>query len=235
MKSSLVALLFGATLASAGVAQAQVKQTRPVAAFEAVQAGGGIDVILSQGPAAAVVVEADAAVQAEVSTTVQNGKLLIGWLHNDGWKKVLSSKRKVNVYVTCPRLTSVSMSGGSDARSESTFAADNFRVNASGGGDIKLQLNVRSLTGEASGGSDITLAGRAERQSISVGGGSDYNAFALQSQTAEVHASGGSDANVNVDGELTLNASGGSDVHYKGKGRIVSSHTSGGGEIHLVR
>lgn len=212
-------------------ALAQVKQPRQLSGFEKVSSSGGIDVILSQGSSTSVVVEASPEAQDHVVTEIEDGTLKIGWERNYSWRNLLSSHRKVNVYITTPRLSGLVLSGGSDAKGLSNFSADAFQIQASGGSDVRLTLNAKSLTIQASGGSDVDLAGRVERQKVSVSGGSDYNAFALQSTTATVDASGGSDANVSVDGELSSNASGGSDVRYKGRARVTSSH-SGGGSVH---
>jgi hypothetical protein len=229
MKNLFLFLLLAA-INTTGV-QAQVKQSRQLAGFQMVQAGGGIDVFLTQGNTTSVVVEADNDLQGHVTTEVKGGTLVIGWESGFSWKNLLSSKRKASVYVTCPRLEGLTVSGGSDARGQSTFQADKFAVTASGGSDVTLTLNAKTLTSNASGGSDLRLAGRVERQVVTVSGGSDYHAFGLQSTTAEVTANGGSDASVSVDGELKSTATGGSDLRYKGNARLVSSHSSGGGSV----
>jgi hypothetical protein len=237
MKTAVRILLLGAFILGSAAAQAQVKQTRPVEAFQAVHTGGGIDVFLTQGPTTSVVVDAAGEAQAHILTTVKNGTLVIGWEPDFSWKKLLSghASGKVNVYITSPKLTALSVSGGSDARGETPFTAEELRLSASGGGDITLALTAKSLTSEASGGGDITVSGRAERQRVSVSGGSNYHAFNLQSTTAEVSASGGSDADILVDGELKSSASGGSGVRYKGGAKLVSSRASGGSSTKPMR
>lgn len=237
MKASFLLPVLAAVAASllSCTAQAQVKQPRHLTDFQKVQSSGGIDVFLTQGSSTSVVVEAAPEAQAHVVTEVAGGTLKIGWEQNYSWRNLLSNNRKVNVYITCPRLTGLSLSGGADAKGESNFSADDFRIDASGGSDVKLQLNAKSLTIQASGGSDVDLAGRVDRQKVDVSGGSDYNGFALRSTTATVSASGGSDANVLVDGELSSSASGGSDIHYKGSARVASSSHSGGGSVRHVQ
>lgn len=238
MKTTLRLLLCGATLLATAAAQAQSRQPRTVAAFQAVQAGGGIDVFLTQGPTAAVVVEAAPEVQSHITTTVQGNTLQVGWEQDHSWRKMLSNKGtgKVSVYITCPRLTALGVSGGSDAKGETPFtAADDLRLSASGGSDITVTVTAKSLSSHASGGGDITVSGRVERQEVSISGGSDYHAFALQSTTAEINASGGSDAAVLVSGELRTRASGGSAVRYKGDARVVSAQSSGGSSTRPAR
>lgn len=222
-------------LGAAQTAQAQVKQPRQVSTFQVVSSGGGIDVVLTQGATISVVVEAVDEAQKHVVTQVQGGTLTIGWESNYSWKNLLGTNRKVNVYITCPRLNGLSLSGGSGAKGESTFSADDFRIEASGGSDVKLSLTAKTLTSVASGGSNVALSGRVERQTVRVSGGSDYNGFGLQSTTADVSASGGSDVSVSVDGEISSSASGGSDVRYKGTARVTRASHSGGGGVHHVR
>jgi hypothetical protein len=235
MNTSAFKVLLAAALLGAGVAHAQVKQTRTVGSFRAVHTGGGIDVRLKQGPTAAVVVDADADTLPKVRAEVEGGVLKIGWVQDNSWRNMFNNRGNVVVYVTCPELRGVSVSGGSDARGESSFSAEAFDVSASGGGDIKLTVNTKNLKSHASGGSDITLAGRADRQRVSVSGGSDYHAYNLQSSVAEVSASGGSDAELAVESELTSEASGGCSVRYRGNARVVSSHASGGSSVRRVQ
>jgi hypothetical protein len=234
MKTFLLAAAVAAISLASCTAQAQVKQPRQLGNFEVVSSSGGIDVILSQGSNTSVVVEASPEAQKHLVTTVEGKTLKIGWERNYSWRNLLSNGRKVNVYITTPRLTGLSLSGGADAKGESNFSADDFRIDASGGSDVKLSLSAKTLSVQASGGSDVSLSGRVERQKVDVSGGSDYNGFDLQSTTATVSASGGSDANLSVNGEISSSASGGSDVRYKGSARVASSSSSGGGGVRRV-
>lgn len=236
MKISLVCAAAVVALSVASFpARAQVKQPRQVGSFQAVESSGGIDVVLTQGAGTAVVVEASDEAQAHLVTKVEGGTLKIGWESGFSWKSLLSNSRKASVYITCPRLTALSLSGGADAKGQSTFSADDFRIQASGGSDVKLSLTAKTLTCSASGGSDVDLSGRVERQTVDISGGSDYNAFGLRSTTATVRASGGSDASLTVEGELTASAGGGSDVHYKGAARLTNASHSGGSSVRHVQ
>ncbi|MGI4887376.1 MAG: head GIN domain-containing protein [Janthinobacterium lividum] len=223
-------------------ALAQQRQERPVAgSFEQVESSGGIDVYLTQGPAAAVAVEALPEALSHIVTEVRNGTLSIHWEQNFSWQKMGSvggfagRQRSVKVYITAPRLTSLSLSGGADAHGQTPLAADDFHIRASGGSDVTLTLQAKSVRAESSGGSDVTLTGKVERQDMHFSGGSDYHGFGLQSTTATINASGGSDADVWVDGELTANASGGSDLHYKGNGRLTNPRHGDDDDVKHVR
>ena len=245
MATSLLPYLLGTAVALAAAttgAHAQQRQARPVAgSFEKVESTGGIDVYLAQGPAAAVAVEALPEALPHVVTEVRDGTLSIHWEKDFSWKNMTSwnsltgRQRSVKVYITAPRLTGLALSGGADAHGQTPLAADNFTIRASGGSDVTLQLQAKTVHAESSGGSDVTLTGKVERQEMRFSGGSDYHGFGLQSTTATISASGGSDADVWVDGELTANASGGSDLHYKGTGRLLNPRRGEDDDVKHVR
>ena len=204
-----VALLSFCTL-SAGHAQ----QRRSVGSFDKLRASGACDVVLTQGATTEVKVVTDGELERYIKTEVQNGTLTI-YRDKDAPSSWFST-HKVTVYVTCPRLSGIETSGASDIKSSSTFEADNFTIKASGASDVTLGLNTRQLTVTASGASDVELRGRADRQQVRLSGSSDYNATNLQSQQADVQASGSSDAYVSAQ-QLTSHASGASDIHNKVK------------------
>lgn len=202
-------------------ARAQEKQDRVVAAFEQLQVSGAVNVVLQQGPTTQVQVEAPADLRDRVITEVKDGKLLVRhqWSRKDKWDG--RKANRVFVYVTCPRLSGLSVSGASDVKGQGAFTADDFTIEASGASDVVLELTAKQLKATASGASDIRLTGRVERQQVRVSGASDYRAYELQSQTANVQASGASDAYLRVEGELVAQTSGASDVHYKGSAKLV--------------
>lgn len=245
MSTFLTYRLLGTAVAVAlttGCAQAQQQQSRPVTDnFQQVESGGGIDVYLTQGPTAAVTVEAPPEALPHVVTEVRNGALVIHWEQNYSWHSMASwntltgRQRSVRVYITAPHLTGLVLSGGADAHGQTPLRADDFSIRASGGSDVTLALQAKTVRAESSGGSDVTLTGKVERQEMKFSGGSDYHGFGLQSATATISASGGSDAEAWVDGELVANASGGSDLRYKGTARLANPRHGEDDDIRHVR
>lgn len=217
-----------------GAAQAQERQPRPVGEFQQVASSGGIDVYLTQGPTAAVVVEAAPEALPHIVTEVQNGALSIHWEQNYSLRGLSYKLRNAKVYITAPRLSGLTLSGGADGHGQTPILADDFRIETSGGSDVTLTLQAKTLRANASGGSDLTLSGQVERQELSLSGGSDYHGFGLQSTTATIEASGGADADAWVEGELAASASGGSDLRYKGAGRVTSVRASGSSGVRHV-
>ena len=231
MKSYHGALAASAILLSVALAPtvgAQQRQSRPLTGFDAIEVGGGVDLVVRKGDTFVVEVAAKDDELAKIVTEV------VG--------KTLQIKRKSNffdwgkggtVYVTLPTLVSLDASGGSDAKAEGTFSSDTLAIGASGGSDVTIDVAAGALSIEASGGSDIRLSGTARSAHVESSGGSDLNASALTADEANVESSGGSDLVIGVVRQkITGEASGGSDVTYSGTPGSVSVNTSGGAELH---
>lgn len=209
-------------------ADAQPRQSRPLTGFDAVEVGGGIELILRKGDAFVVEVAASEDDAAKIVTEVAG--------------KTLKISRKTGffqwggggaVYVTLPTLVSLDASGGSHVKTEGTFASDNLAIGASGGSDLTIDVAVGALALDASGGSDIRLSGTARSVRVESSGGSDLNASALTADEADVKSSGGSDLAIGVVRQRIVGeASGGGDVTYSGTPASVNVSTSGGAKLH---
>jgi len=231
MKSYYLAVAAPVILVSwvaASCADAQPRQSRPLTGFDAIEVGGGIDLFVRKGDSFVVEVQASEDDAAKIVTEVVGKTLQIkrkssGFFH---WGDAGS------VYVTLPALVSLDASGGSDVKTEGTFASDNLRIGASGGSDLTIDVAAGVLHIEASGGSDLRVSGTARSAHIESSGGSDLNASALMADEADVDSSGGSDLAIGVRQKITGEASGGGDVTYVGQPTSVSVDTSGGAELH---
>lgn len=211
-------------------ANAQERESRPLAGFDAVEVGGGIDLFLRQGTGFVVEVEADDEEAAEIVTEVLGKTLEIRRKSSFkffGWSGDLGP-----VHVTLPALVSLTASGGSDVKTEGTFTGDNLKVVASGGSDVVIDVSAGTVDVQASGGSDLTLTGSARSASVQSSGGSDLNASRFTADEAQVQSSGGSDLSIAVREKISGDASGGSDVTYTGQPSSVNVNTSGGSDVH---
>jgi hypothetical protein len=201
------------------------EQERNVPVFTGIEAGGGIDVYVTQGEKQKVVVVTDDNLQEYVKTKVEGDILKI---YLDKWS---IHAKSMKVKITLKDLKSVSCSGGSDFYTESPVVVGNLSVSLSGGSDAKIELKAIEIMASASGGSDLYLKGAAGLLKVEASGGSGCKAYELTVAKADASASGGSDIFLTVDKELKAEASGGSDVHYKGNAAIVKSESSGGSDI----
>ena len=92
-------------------------------------------------------------------------------------------------------------------------------------------MNIRDLSLHQSGGSDVYISGTVASLKVEASGGSDLKGYDLATDFCNVSASGGSDARITVNKELSANASGGSDIYYKGTGVVKEVSSSGSSSV----
>jgi hypothetical protein len=203
-----------------------VSQTRPVADFNAVSAGGEFDIFLSQGPAQDIRLEGQENILAELSTRVHNNKLEIKFD-----RKRVRLRHPVRIYLTTPDLREVSVSGANTVKGLTPWQVDELVLETSGSGNVDLQVtDAANLESKTSGSSDITLTGNADRYEIDISGSGKVRAFGLTARTADVEVSGSGTCELAVTEELRARISGSGKVRYKGS-PTVSTNISGSGSV----
>ncbi|WP_229664938.1 head GIN domain-containing protein [Polaribacter pacificus] len=193
--------------------------------FTAIQAGNGIEVLITQSNQTKIVVEADENLQDYIKTEVQNGVLKI-YSKRNIWRA--KSKR---VYVSTKTISAIKAASGSDVYTENTIKANNIDLSTSSGADAKISINATTVTSSASSGSDLKIIGKAKNYSASASSGSSINAYGLESLNATVKVSSGADIDVYVLESLDAKASSGGDVDFKGNPKRVRQKASSGGSV----
>jgi hypothetical protein len=206
-------------------------QTRNVRGFHAIEVSGGIDLYLTQGGEEAVAVSAaETEWRDRIRTEVTDGVLRI-YMDNKNFRWGNWGNRHLKAYVSCKVLDQLNASGGSDVYLQEAIRSDKLKLELSGGSDLSGKMVIGELSVYQSGGSDTHVSGSAARLFVHTSGGSDYHGYDLAADNCKVEASGGSDAYLTVNKELTASATGGSDVHYRGTGVVRESHASGSGSV----
>jgi hypothetical protein len=206
-------------------------QKRPAEGFHGIQISAGIDLYLSQGNEEAVAVSAaDLDVRDHIKVDVVDGILRI-YMDEHGFHYGHWGNQHLKAYVSCKTIDLLHAAGGSDVYFEDPIHSDRLKMNLSGGSDLHGKMIIGELSITQSGGSDSYISGSANTLIVHTSGGSDYHGYDLTADDCHVDVSGGSDAYLTVNKELTASASGGSDVHYKGNGVVRSSSASGSGSI----
>ncbi|MEM0994624.1 MAG: head GIN domain-containing protein [Bacteroidota bacterium] len=202
------------------------KETRKVSNFSAISVEDGLDVHIRMGSRQEVIVEADENLLDLIETEVSGNKL------RAYVSKSIRNAEAMDIYITVTSLESLSSSGGSDVFSKGVLKANELQVRSSGGSDVYLDLDVDYLECQTSGGSDATLKGAVNRVVLTCSGGSDFDGKELNIGKAKVRTSGGSDAYIQVEKELDIEASGASDVYLYGSPKIVNKRVSGASDFH---
>jgi hypothetical protein len=179
-------------------------QTRSVPAFTEVEAGGGIQLELAQGPQQ-VVVTAQPNIQDITRAEVSGSRLTLST--TSGYM----SPRGLVVKVTAPSLKLIELSGGASA-SGSIGRSDTLSLQLSGGARASISGTTSSLDLGASGGAIPDLGD-------------------LRATDAKVDLSGGVVATLTVSGSLTGTASGGVVLTLTTQPASSNVETSGGAVV----
>ncbi|GAB3499527.1 hypothetical protein GCM10027341_23010 [Spirosoma knui] len=208
------------------------KKDRAVSGFTGLSVTSGIDVYLTQGSSEKLTLEVKGVEEEDVKSEVKNGVLRL-YIDRKGtnWGMNFGKDRYVKAYLTFKQLSNLQATGGADVFGQNKLTFNNLNLEASGGSDVKLDLQADELNVSASGGADAILQGTARTLNASGSGGADLDARKLTAEICNANSSGGSDVYVNATKELSMKASGGSDIYYYGPAKVLAKSESGGSDI----
>ena len=141
-------------------------------------------------------------------------------------------KHDTYIYITMPELLGATLSGATDSKI-SGFSSDNdtFDFHLSGASYAQIDMIASAMNLNISGASHLRISGTTTNMDVDVSGASVLSAFNLTAEDAHVHASGASEAKVNVTTSLHATASGASTIVYKGSPALTRD-SSGASSIH---
>jgi hypothetical protein len=206
----------------------QSKTERSVGDFKALWVSSGFDIYLNQDENTKVYIECDDSIVNNITTTVQNGVLMIKAIKTIRW----SVGKTPKIYLSVNSLKQIDVTGGSDIYSMVTLQFDSLKITAHGGSDVYLNVKCQSLRLNANGGSDINITGNTNKLVALSNGGSDINAGNLTTNICYVTATGGSEALINVTNELIADANRNSIIGYIGTPPIKQLTDDGSSDIY---
>ena len=197
--------------------------------FTGIDASSGIEVMVSQG-SQKVTVQADDNLQKHILTRVQNGVLKISSEYNS-YIDVKSRK----VIVSLPTIDRIETSGGASLWSTSGLKGAKIETRASGGSEMKLELEADHFECRASSGSDVELKGKALTLDTESSSGSSLDASKLMANDITSKSSSGSSTTVHPLVSLSAKASSGGSIEYTHEPKYaVKSNSSSGGSVSKI-
>ena len=197
---------------------------RDVSGFDQVSLEGVGTLLIAQGDAEALTIDAEARVLRRIETVVEGGTLYIR--PERGYR----TREEIVYNLTVETLSGIAVSGSAQVRAQ-RLETDSLRVSLSGSSTAAIDEHLaQSLDVEASGSNSATLAGTVDSQTVDFGQTGTYDAANLESRVATVSVEGTARAIVNVSESLDASASGASSIGYYGDPE-VSQSTSGVGSV----
>lgn len=203
----------------------KVTKTLNVSSFDGFTIAIGGDVYLKQGSTQSVTIEGQQNIIDNILTEVSDKHWKIRFDKN------VRNHDGVKIWITIPSLTKAYISGSGDIIGETKFTGvGNLVTGVSGSGDIKLEVEAKTIEGKISGSGNVRLGGSANSLSVSISGSGDFFADALKVADCTVSIAGSGDCTVDASENLQVKVSGSGDVKYKGRPR-VSAKVSGSGDV----
>jgi len=199
--------------------------------FHELEIGGAADVILVQGPAEAL--DVDAAGRATVEVNLSNGRLTVWSRDRRRWWNRMLGHRTSNAPTITIHLRNLDrlLLTGTVKVAAPRLQAQSLRIGASGGANLTIDdLTATKLTVDGSGALSAELGGRVDEQHISISGAGSYNAERLTAADTTVSVSGVGNVIVNAQRTLKASISGAGVIEYLGDPQ-VTEHVSGMGRV----
>ena len=212
---------------------AQKTSIRNLKDFNKIKASGVANIILKKGDKTSAKVTLEGNINDEdLVTEVRNKTLYISLR-----KKKRASYRNIDIDIelTFRQLGAIELSGAISLKSETMIKTDDFYLEASGAGSLKLALDTQYITCNLSGASNIRLEGNTNRLAVNLSGAGSINAYRLTAQIVKSNSSGVGSIKINAKKELYATVSGVGSIRYKGKPAITRFNKSGFGSIRKAK
>lgn len=191
--------------------------------FTGIKVKGSSNVFLQYGPTQFVEVLGQANILDELETVVDDDVWTIEF------DRCIRRHETVEVYITLPFLTSVSLTGSGDVYGENTFVSEQtLELDLTGSGSIDLAVDNLQVIGETTGSGNITLEGSCDEFDFTTTGSGEFRTFGLVSLRGKVKSTGSGSSQVHVEEDLEVKLTGSGDVYYKGNPLIDASITGSG-------
>lgn len=195
------------------------------APFTKITVSRGIEVILEQDQTFFVEVETDENLLKHITTTVENGTLIVTSDEN-----IDDSDARI-VRVKMPTIESLETTSGSSLKTKNTIRGINLSAKSSSGSDLTATVEYEKVHAESTSGSDLTLSGKALKLESASSSGSQINADKLLANEVNAQATSGSSTEVQALVKIDGKASSGASINFDGKPKTVKKEESSGGSV----
>ena len=202
------------------------EETREVDEFDQIKVSRGMNVYITQGSPAKVVVIADNNLHEIIRTDVEGDVLKIYTEENIRWAK------EKKVMVTVEKLTGVDASSGANGYSQAQIMSENLELKATSGANLTMDVNTKYLKADCSSGANIKLSGLAKEAELEASSGANLKGADLKADYCKMRASSGGNVSSTVVEKLEAKASSGGNIIYYGEPTSTDVDTSSGGNIH---
>lgn len=230
---TLTALLFGSCNqlgelnAITGSGHVTTEKRNVQGEFKSVSVNKAIELVIEQSDKTEIIVEADDNLQKEITTTVENGVLVItckyGNFHNVASKKVT---------VKMPIIEGLEASSAATINSNSTLKGSNLTLASSSAASIHANVEYETIQLTTDSAGTITLAGKAIKIETSAASAGVVDAKDLLANEVTANSSSAGSIMVHPIVSLNAEASSGGNIRYNTTPKSIQKEENSGGSIY---
>lgn len=205
-----------------------ITQTRSVGTFTGIEAGGAFNIIIQEGPAGSIQIEASDNVVPQITSEVVRDVLV---LHLNGNFKNIE---KLEIKISMNELKVIKLSGAATATFAGNYKTEGaFKMDLSGASKIpELNISANMIDVEVSGASKTKIVSKSSNLDIDCSGASKIEISSVVSNKIKCELSGASKLDANFQAAtLNIDASGASKANLSGNWNSQKLTASGASNI----
>jgi hypothetical protein len=196
------------------------RQTRDIDPFDSVELVSESNLIITQGPAEGLLIEAAPSILPYITNQVRNGKLILDLDY--GWWPLIHPTTPITFRLTVHDLHQLDLSGAGTIQAEH-LASDHLVVVVDGSGSVRVDhLQADSLDFIVNGSVEAKFAGQVTTQTVDVRGSAIYQADELESQHTSAILSGSGELTVWAKASLAATVPGSGKIRYFGSPKLTT-------------
>ena len=213
-----------------------VEENRTTGSFSNISSKCMCDVYFVQGNTTSVIIKGNKELVESTTTKVNNGTLEINCDKNFSWHFNMTTV-KLEVYITSPNISKVSLSGSGNFVANSAINAGALSFGITGSGDISLgDVKCDAFDTYVSGSGDVRIKNiTCQQASYKISGSGDMAIGQNYVKNTLVKISGSGDIRIkgNNCGTISGNVSGSGDINLSGSFTSKHIKTSGSGDVNI--
>lgn len=199
-----------------------------ISAFTELNVEVPYNIIFTQGDAATLKIDADAATLEKIEVLQKGDKLTIG-IKDDQYK---NAKGDVKIYISTAALKTINVAGSGSFTSTNTITNNEIiTTSIAGSGNIDATIQSSELKGDIAGSGNITIKGTTKKVTFSIAGSGNFmlNDLIAEDVTGDIAGSGS--AEVYAKNNLEASIAGSGDIIYSGNPKDVKKNVAGSGRV----
>ncbi|MBN2545540.1 MAG: DUF2807 domain-containing protein [Spirochaetes bacterium] len=190
-----------------------ITEERTVPLFHSITFGSIGHLIIKEGTAGKIVINADDNIMPSIKTDVQKSVLIITI------NKIVTEAAKIEIIATIDNINELNVNGSGKIDVQKKIVQDSIKMKVTGSGNILSDVDTKFVNASILGSGSIDISGKTTKLEVDLGGSGLLNTLTLSADEANISIGGTAVCKVLVNSKMNINLTGGT-VQYKGTPKI---------------